>query len=228
MTANKINFNEIFASANSAYIARHPNDANVSAKTGLNPSIEAGLNYAKAITEGRLEILEKLGVNWEEVAKSIAGASNVKKAMRAPLLLNFIASGDAQYLQGSAQTALLGFCALMIGAKNRNGLYFTVTNKGDENTSDTINLNKAHEVQKAFGKVGITTAPTQISVAFSQGGLLPMLGLCGVMQKGADAALPDIINNKLSRALVKLISTASNNTIEFWAKQASEKKRGTK
>lgn len=214
-----INFVELFARANSAYVARGGN--NLNPKTGLNPDIEKGMRYAQSLTAPQLETLAKLGCDWGQVANGIATATNIKKAMRAPLLLKFIVTGDGAALQGSAQTALLGFCALMIGAKNRNGLNFTVTGKGDENTSDSVSLQRARAVQQAFGKVGASTAPTQLSVAFSVGGLLPMLGLCAPMPKGAP--LPEIADSKLAKALVMLISQASDSKIELWAAQSASK-----
>lgn len=217
------NFVELFTRANAAYVARHATDANVD-KDGFNPSIKQGLAYAKALTENQLETLAKLGVDWESVANGIAGASNVKKAMRAPLLLRFIVSGDTTALQGSAQTAMLAFCSLIIGAKGKSGLHFGVTGRGDENTSDEISVQRARAVQKAFGSVGVSTAPTQLSVAFSKGGLLPMLGLCDAWEKGADKPLPAINqSSKLAKAMIKLIGSLTDQTIELMVDKTAKK-----
>lgn len=218
-----INFVELFNAANAAYIKRN-NKPNLN-KDGMNPDIAEGLKFAQELTANQLQQLRTLGVKWDEVAQGIANASNIKKAKRIPQFLGFIASGgNANYLKGSAQTAMLGFCSLMIGAKNKNGLHFVVTGKGNENTSDCVAIDKARKVQSVFGAVGITTAPTQLSVSFSKGGILPMLGLCEPMQRGEDTALPSIKDSKLSRALIALINSASDSTIELWAQQSKGKK----
>jgi hypothetical protein len=212
-----------FVSANNAYIARNGVNA-VLNKNGMQADIEKGLKFYNDLTDAQLDVLTSYGVNHASVIDSIAKSSNVKKAVRIPQFLGFIASGNGALLQASAQTAMLGFCALMIGAKNKNGLNFTVTGKGDENTSDALpSIAKARKVQDFFGVVGVSSAQTQLSVAFSKGGILPTLNLCNAMSKGDN--LPVINNNDLSKALIKLITSASDSTIQLWANQSTKNKK---
>lgn len=205
-----------YSKANSAYNARHNSES-----TTMQKDIAKGLSVFASFSEGQFLALEKMGIDWASIEKGIAQATNVKVAMRLPMFLAFIVSGNGAMLKGSAQTALIEYCALMLGAKTKDALRFASTGKGDENTSDEINIAKARLIQKAFSTVSVGSRDTQASVSFSKGGLLSVLGMVTPWAKGA--TMPGIIDCKLSRALSSLISTATDNTINLWATQAKPK-----
>lgn len=214
-----VNFKTVFENANRAYEKRN----NVTLDK-MQSDLAYGLKVCESMTEPQLKALAQLGVNWDQVAGFIGSASNVKKAKRLPQFLKFIVTADGNNLQGSAKTALIAFCALMIGAKNKNGLKFTATGKGDEMTSDSVTIEKARKIQKLVGKVEPGSYGTQVSVSLSDGGILPALGICAQWSgKGDSAKLPELnLDNKLTVALVKMISTVSDGQIELWAAQSGK------
>jgi len=213
-----------FTAANAAYVTRNGEKAQVNEKTGFNDSIYAGFQTALKFTDAQLHAVDTgLGLTWESIAQAIAGASNVKKAMRIPQFLLFCVSGDGNALRGSAKTAFLAFAALMCEAKTRAGIAFGVTGKGNEHTSDAIRgYENARKVLAKMGGVDSASAPTQISVAMSRGGILPALGVCEAMPKGAP--VPAINgDSKLAQTLATIIAGLQEGTIDLLAEQAQGK-----
>lgn len=210
-----------FVNANAAYVSRNGEKAQVNEKTGFNDSIYTGYQTALKMTDAQLHaVTEGLGLTWEQVAQAIAGASNVKKAMRIPQFLLFCVTGDGNALRGSAKTAFLAFASLMCEAKTRAGITFGVTGKGNEHTSDAIRgYENARKIIAKMGGVDSASAPTQISVAMSKGGILPALGVCEAMPKGAPAPA---INpeSKLAQTLATVISAMRDGSIDLLAEQA--------
>lgn len=211
-----------FATANKGYCARNP-EKGEALKGNLQEDIKAGFAVFAEFTPSQITALGKLGVNWERVASMLGSASNVKIARRLPQFIGFIITGDGKYLKASAQTALIEYCALCIGAKTKEALRFASTGKGDESTSDVINVSRARDIQKAFGKVNSSSRETQASVSFSKGGILDILGLVTPWGRGADA-MPTPQDCKLARALNALINNATDGQIELWASQSKARK----
>ena len=223
--------NEIINTIKTAFAAQdarykqNPKNAQAVEKLGtkMQPDIQAGLATFLALTPGQVGALAKLGIDWGKVSEGLSRATNVKVARRLPQFVAFIISGDARYLQGSAQTALLEYCALCIGAKTKEALRFASTGKGDENTSDQINVSKARTLRNAFGEVKSSSRDTQASVSFSKGGLLDILGLVTPWAKGD--TMPTPVDCKLSRALNSLVNSATESQIELWAATAKKGKK---
>lgn len=209
--------NNAFIAANRAYVARNGANAKLG-KTGMQNDIAAGLSVFSQFTNEQIKTLASYGIDWANVSKGIASATNVKIARRLPQFLGFIVSaGDARYLQGSAKTALLEYCALHAGARSKDALRFASTGKGNESTSDEISVQRARAVLKAFGSVKPSSRETQASVSFSKGGLLDILGMVTPWAKGD--TMPALIDCKLGRALGALLAGLSESQIQLWAKK---------
>ena len=206
-----------FDTANRAYVARNTGRA-VLNKSGMQPDIAAGLAVFKGFTPAQFDALASYGIDWASVAQGIAGASNVKIARRLPQFLGFIVTGgDARYLQGSAKTALLEYCALHAGACTKDALRFASTGRGNESTSDEISVSRARAVMRAFGTVKASSRETQASVTFSRGGILDILGMVSPWAKGA--TMPVLIDCKIGRALGAMLAGLSDSQIELWARK---------
>jgi len=213
-----------FINANAAYVKRNGEKAQVNEKTGFNDSIYSGFQTALKFTDAQLHAVDSgLGLTWANIANAIANASNVKKAMRIPQFLLFCVSGDGSALKGSAKTAFLAFASLMCEAKTRAGITFGVTGKGNEHTSDAIRgYENAKKILAKMGGVDSASASTQISVAMTTGGILPALGVCAAMPKGAPvpAINPD---SKLAQTLATVIAGLQDGSIDLIAEQATGK-----
>lgn len=209
-----------FATANSAYVSRNP-EKGEALKGNMQDDIKAGLAVFLEFSPAQVSQLGKLGVSWANVGQGLGAATNVKVARRLPQFLGFAITGDGRYLKGSTKTAILEYCALCIGAKTKDALRFASTGKGDENTSDVINVAKARALRDAFGAVKASSRDTQASVSFSKGGLLHLLGLVEPWAKGD--TMPAPVDCKLARTLNALINGATQGQIELWAQQASAK-----
>lgn len=223
MQANKIivEVRNAFAQANAGYLTRNP-EMRATLGDKMQGDVAAGLKVFENLTAPQLDTLAQLGVDWDRFAKYLANCSNVKVAKRMPMFVAFIVTSDARYLKGSAQTALLEWAGLCIGAKNKDALRFASTGKGDENTSDSIPVARARALQKAFGRVGASSRDTQASVSFSKGGMLDGLGMVTPWAKGD--TMPGLVDCKLNRALTMLVSSASDTTLDAWAATANPKR----
>jgi len=219
-TSSRQNIVAAFTRANAAYVTRNGEKAQVNEKTGFNDSVYSGYQTAMRYTDMQLQAVENmLGLTWDQIAQAIAGASNVKKAMRIPQFLLFVITGDFSELKGSAKTAFLAFNALICEAKTRSGIFSGVTGKGDENMSDNLRgYENAKKILRMLSGVDTASAPTQISVAMSAGGILPALGVCAPMGKGqpVPAINPE---SKLAQTLVMYIDALREGQIEAMREQ---------
>lgn len=207
--------------ANAQYKTRKGASANID-KSGYNPDlakaykIAANLNEAQLIAICELEIAEKLVAGLKD-------ASNTKKPMRTLQAIMFTLTGSGSHLKGSAKTFLLEYCGLVVaGAKNRAGLRFCATGKGDDNTSDEVfSTAKARKLLNAFGAVSVASESTQNSVSFSKGGIAETLGLT---KKDSRTGLPTVNpESKVTVALNAIIEKLTDSQISLIVAQASGK-----
>ncbi|MGV2866501.1 hypothetical protein [Achromobacter sp. AGC39] len=217
--------NQTFAQAivnqNAAYIARHeksgkkPNLNNA----GFNPDLFAAYKHVTSdFTAPVVEKLESMGADLTDIFARIATVTNTKEALRTVQFLLFLATTDARYVKASVRTALLSFAGLMLGARDRNGLRYVATGKGDEMTSEQVsNVAGKNEVQGIFGKTKKQSVDTQMSVSVKKGATAGILPLLGMVVPSADAKA-GVINdaNPLATRLFHLISTAAPSTLALW------------
>jgi hypothetical protein len=200
-----------YAAANSAYIARKGGAANLN-KAGMNPDIAKGLRVWSNMTAPTFDAVIGLCAGLDIVA-GIEKSSNTKKAMRLPMLLSFIVSGDVRDLKGSARTAFLECCALVNGAANRESLTFAATGamRDGDATSTLRDVSLARKLRTLAGSVKSSTEQTQNSVAFSAGGLSDMLGIA---RKDTRKSHP-ILNAEslVLRAMLDRINRTSESTL---------------
>lgn len=207
-------------SANSAYIARKGASANLN-KSGFNPDINKALQIVALITDAQIKAISALEIDAQIIA-GLKDATNTKKPMRTLQALMFTITGNGAYLKGSARTFLIEFCALVIaGAKTRSALAYSATGKGDDSTSDEINVTKARMINRAFGAIGVSTEQTQNSVSFSKGGIAETLGIA---RKTARQDMPVIdLSNKVAQALNAMVAGMTDSKINLIVAQASGK-----
>jgi hypothetical protein len=75
-------------------------------------------------------------------------------------------------------------------AKNVNGIRFVTTGAGDENTSDSVAIEKMRSnIATVLGKTAPASFATQYSVAYGRNGMCAALGMGS---KGARGALPTL------------------------------------
>ena len=201
--------------ANQAYNARKN-------ASGMQKDIQRGITTLENMSEAQLNVALTLQIDINALAQDIATSTNVKKVLRIAQFLGFITSGDANYLKGSAKCALLAFAVTLCNAKNRAGIYQGLTRRAHSNAVgggyDLPASERATALVRALND-GVmmrpTTAPTQISVAYSNGGILPALGITGTMQRKGE--VPEIIDSAATRALISMIEQGSNETFDIWA-----------
>lgn len=209
-------------SSNARYIARTANPS--LNKVGINPSIASAIDIANKLTDAQAGEIEKLGLR-SLLLDSIATQTNVKKPVRTLQALLFTLTGNGSFLQASARTFVLEYCGIITGeVKTRAALAFVATGKGDENTSDSVKVNQASKIRRAFGVVSAGTEPTQNSVSFSAGGIGEALGL--TMRKEKRTALPVAVaveNNPVALALDSIIKTMTDNKLALIVAQSTGK-----
>lgn len=120
--------------------------------------------------------------------------------------------------QGCDRTTLLALTGALVGSTSRAAVWFSVSRKGDENTSDHVPaLETISKLQKVFGRVGITTCATQLSRSFGKNGFCNVLGM-GAFHKGKDGAEPQLEvkrSNPFVRALRTYAETKSEATLKL-------------
>lgn len=221
------------ARVNAGYIARHTanpasrsykNACELQATGGTQSDVASAIVSFSRFTDAQIVELQKLGVDWSRiVANFSSGNTAVKVAKRLPQFLLFVITGDIAELQGSALLGMVEFCGLGIGAKNKNGLRFAATGKGNEHTSDAIDTSRATKIRKAFGATKNASASTQESVTFSQGGMLDTLGIATAHGRGENA-IALIVDCQLSRSILHMIDSATDGVLEGWANQIESRK----
>lgn len=169
--------------ANATYVARTGSAAKVNA-SGVQPDIAHAIKTVEAFTAPQWDALNALGVS-DAVNKGIKGASNVKVCKRIAQVLGFIATGDARYIKGSARTFLIDVAALhLAGAKSRDAMRYASTGKGNESTSDEINVSVARGLHR-LGCTAPASEATQYSVSFAANGMGAILGVATKTGRGA-------------------------------------------
>lgn len=209
------------ARANESYKTRKGLSANIN-KSGFNPDLAKAHKIVSGLTQAQIDEIVLLSVA-DKVVAGFSDASNTKKPMRIIQALLFTLTGSGSYLKGSAKTFLLEFCGLVVaGAKTRKGLAFCATAKGDSSTSDEVfSTAKAHQIMKAFGKIGIVTEQTQNSVSFSKGGIADTLG---VAKKDSRTGLPVVnLESPIVAKLNEIVSKLTDNSIQLLVAQASQR-----
>jgi len=215
--------------ANAAYVARKGASANVN-KSGVNPDIAKGLKVWSGMSDATFSAVIAL-CDGIALCDAIAGTTNTKKAMRLPMFLSFIVSGDVRDLKGSARTAFLELCALVNGATNRDSLMFAATGTAKE--GENVNLRDtslARKLRMLAGSVKPSTEQTQNSVTFSAGGIAQTLGIASKDSRkshpvvNSDSpilrAMLDRINRTAESTLFELTKSEEGATVESTATDA--------
>jgi len=201
--------------ANTAYNVRRNAE-------GMQQDIERGIKVLEGFSGAQFDAAKALNIDFDALAKDIETSTNVKKVLRVSQFLGFMTSGDAAYLKGSAKCALLAFAVTLCHAKNRAGIFQGLTRKAHStavgNGYDLPAIERATSLVRALNggeHMSPATAPTQISVAYSKGGILPALGITGTMARKGET--PEIIDSPATRALIAMIESASDATFDIWA-----------
>ena len=201
--------------ANTAYNARK-------GATGMQKDIERGIKVLQGLSAAQFDAAKALKIDFDALAHDIKTSTNVKKVLRIAQFLGFVTSGDASYLKGSAKCALLAFAVTLCDAKNRAGIFQGLTRKSHStavgNGYDLPAYERAGALVRALNDgqhMSAHTAPTQISVSFSKGGILPALRITETMARKGD--VPAIIDSPVTRHLISMIESASDSTFDIWA-----------
>ena len=170
----------------------------------MQPDIANAIKTVEAMTPEHIAELNTLEIE-NSCIKGIKVAS-VKACKRIAQVLAVTCGADAsKNLKGSARTLFIVIGAVAnADCKSRDGLLFAVTGRGNEHTSDGINLSIARNLQR-MGVTSHRSFATQYSVCFAAGGLGDLLG---VGHKGGKNELP-IINfeSKFVQAMLKRIAS---------------------
>ena len=113
-------------------------------------------------------------------------------------------------------TALQALSAAYAGATTRDAVMFAATGKGNESTSDEVKgIALVRKLQKVLPTVATGTESTQNSRSFGAQGFARALDI-GYMQKDAHKVTRLHVNksNPFFRAMVKMIETASGETLK--------------
>jgi len=205
MKTNQTNFVAVLKKAQSEYIANcekrnKPVKLN---KSGLQPDIANAIDNASTLTDGQIDTLASLNLG-DAMLQGLKKA-NVKTCKRIIQVLQVITGGDAaKHLKGSARTLFLSVGSIIVAkASTRDGLVFGVTGKGNEHSSDGINVTVARNLQR-MGVTSPASFATQSSVCFAQGAMGDLLG---VGRTGGKGALP-IINEEspVTSAIIQRIA----------------------
>jgi hypothetical protein len=182
------NLTSAIMQANDAYVTREGSAA-VLNKSGVQPDCAAGIATLETLTGAQWEKINALGIARAFV--TAMQSAPVKVCKRFPQLLGFLASDDHRMLKGSARTAVLVTGAVALcDAKNVNGIRFVTTGAGDENTSDSVSIEKMRSnIATVLGKTAPASFATQYSVAYGRNGMCAALGMGS---KGARGALPTL------------------------------------
>lgn len=223
-TVNANTITQGFAKANQAYIARceaRGKTPNLN-KEGFNPDLKRGMSDLLMMSDIQLSHAQTLGVDFDAMINGIAKAPNVKKALRVVHFVRGLATGDLSEFTGSAKTALFCFAGIVLGASNRAGLRYLATGKGDEMSSEYLVTGKGRTIRALMGGIHKATFDTQCSVAMSDGGIFPILGISEPM-KGKNAATPkDLIDAPITASVYEFLNKISDNDFTEWAQSVAD------
>lgn len=203
-------------SANVAYVARKGLNLN---KDGMNPDIASAISTISALSDATIASFSK-SCDISVAMQRISAASNIKKALRAIDVLTLLATDDLKYCRASAKVFIIEYAGLLTaGVKTRSGLQFVATGKGDENTSDSVSVQKAGKLRAALGATARNSVQTQESVSWSKGGLGEILQAI-VPGTGARGKMPEIvIDAQIHVALDSWFKKLTDSKISLIAKQ---------
>ncbi len=210
-----------YALGNAAYRARNPESGTDS------KDIANGLARFERFSAAQWAGIAALGID-ASIVEGIANTGNVKVLLRLPQLIDYLVTGDHRALQGSAKTAVVEALAIEAGAKTRDALRFAATGKGDENTSDQIDVSKARAFVRALGGtlISASTEPTQNSVAFARGNLLAILGIA---HKTDRRGMPELNRDSgLYRAIAKHVNRISERDLIALSEETAAKPKRTR
>lgn len=204
------------AVAESRYIATAPTDKAGNVLTA-SADLRKGRKFLTVETVAHAaSLLDKSKIDGNAVLTSIGSAMPVKAVMR---MCEFFAALHAKnYQQLDAVTVLSILSNAYAGAKSRDALMFATTGKGDENTSDVVQVENVRKLQRVMKKVGATTAPTQISRSFGKAGFCGALGIGRIVrdEKSGQRELVEVSkSNAFFRAVYQMVNDASENTLSL-------------
>jgi hypothetical protein len=211
-TINREMLASLVIKGNSAYLARTPEAQRNLNKAGIQKDCATALETVSNMSEAHFTQLNALALGPDAVAglDRLAVASNVKTIKRAAQVLASLAGMGVP--GGSGRTLFLAVGAVAVaGCKTRDGLQFAVTGKGNENTSDGINLTVARKLQR----IGITSPAsyaTQYSVCFAPGAMGEVFG---IGRKGKKGEMPEVNpQSPFARAILSRIASLTDIEIE--------------
>jgi hypothetical protein len=189
-------------------------DVNGYASDAQSPDLDKARKFMTAEVCGYAgALMVKGSIDEQSILDGIASRMPVKAIMRMGEMFDRMRSG-----RGSDRTTLLATSGALIGATSRSAVYFAVSGKGDENTSDHVrDVETVRKLQKVFGRVGVTTVATQLSRSFGKNGFAHVLGM-GHFEKQKDGAEPQLTvtrGNVFVRELRKYAETASETTLKL-------------
>lgn len=216
---NTFSYEAFLSSLNTAqarYLATSPTDNAGNALTS-SADIHKGSKFVDAaciVAIGAL--MQKGNVDSGAMLTAIETRLSMKAIMR---LCEFFAAIHAKnYQRLDGVTCLSILSATLAGATSRDALIFATTGKGDESTSDLVkNTALVRKLQNVLNKVGVTTAPTQLSRSFGINGFCSVIGI-GRIVKSPDGTRELIeINqrNPFYRAVFTMIDTATEGTLKL-------------
>lgn len=212
-------------SANTLYIARTPEAKLNLNNDGVNPNLATAIKLIEKMPLSGIERLrDTYQLDFNLVIESFKTVADIKNILRIPQFMSFLSNGDTAMLTASAKVALLAFASGILGARNRPGVMQSLTGKAHKTANDTGYDHPAYErasklVDKLNGgranKIKPSTALRQLEVAVGAGGVLPSLGITKVMPRGGE--FPEIIDCVASRALVAVIESTTDQTMDLWS-----------
>lgn len=203
--------NAAIATAEARYLASAPTD-----KAGNPLTSSADLRKARKFVDDKVIAYVGNKVDADALCKAIAETMPVKATMR--MCEFFSACSAGNYQQLDAVTVLSILSAVNAGASARDAVTFAVTGKGDDSTSDIVkNTALVRKLQSVCAKVGVTTAPTQLSRSFGVNGFCRALGI-GQFERnesGTRELVKIYTKNPFYKRVASLIDDATEGTLEL-------------
>jgi hypothetical protein len=189
---------------NDTYIQRtKPEDVKL-CPNGMNEDINQALKTLESITEQQLDRINALGIESDFI--KLYKDARLKTVKRMVQVLAVLGGADAsKHLATSSRAFFLVVGAICCaGATTRDGIAFAVTGKGNENTSDGVQLVAARQLQK-IGCGNINNLSTEYSNSVKMIEMLK-IGHSGGKNK------PPIIDKEhvITRAVVQRIAAMTD------------------
>jgi hypothetical protein len=162
-----------------------------------------------ALTDATVEMLARWGLSDDRIATFCA--LPVKAQKRA---IEFAGAVSAKDFEKLDSVTAAGLCALsLVGECKTEALFYAATRKGSESTTDAIKgqTEGFAQIHKLIGRVGGTTAPTQISRSFGKSGFVRFFDACeGIAREGS---LSLNKNSRMVRSVAGLIASATDGQL---------------